>query len=61
MMMTVTEQGVPEQVGVIDGLEDGLTGQAVEAVRNWQFKPAIGKDGKPFATRVPIEIIFRLQ
>jgi outer membrane biosynthesis protein TonB len=32
----------------------------VEAVRTWQFKPAIGKDGKPIATRVPIEVTFRL-
>jgi hypothetical protein len=33
----------------------------VEAVQGWQFKPAIGKDGKPFATRVPIEVTFRMR
>jgi len=61
LMVTVTEQGVAENIGVVDGLGDGLTDQAVEAVRNWQFKPAIGKDGKPIATRTPMEIDFRLR
>jgi len=58
---TVTEQGTVERLGVIDGLADGLTDQALEAVRSWHFKPAIGEDGKPFATRMPLEVTFRLQ
>jgi TonB family protein len=61
LLVTVTDQGVPAQIGVLDGLGDGLTDQALEAVSNWQFKPAIGKDGKPFSARVPIEVTFRLQ
>ncbi len=61
VVATITEQGVAEHIGVIDGLEDGLTDQALEAVRSWHFKPAIGKDGKPFATRMPLEVTFRLQ
>jgi TonB family protein len=60
ILVTVTEQGIADHIGVIDGLEDGLTEQAVEAVRSWHFKPATGKDGKPFATRVPLEVTFRL-
>jgi len=60
LMATVTEKGEAVSIGVVDGLDGGLTGQAVEAVRTWQFKPAIGKDGKPIATRVPIEVTFRL-
>ncbi len=60
LLATITEQGVAEQIGVLDALKDGLTNQAVEAVRNWRLKPAIGKDGKPMATRVPIEVTFRL-
>jgi TonB family protein len=59
IMATVTEQGGVEHLGVVDGLGDGLTGLAVETVRNWKFKPAIGKDAKPIAARVPIEIVFR--
>jgi TonB family protein len=61
MLVTVTQQGVADNIDVVDGLDDGLTGQAVEAVRSWQFKPGIGNDGKPIATRVPIEATFRLR
>ncbi len=61
VLATITEQGIVEDIGVIDGLADGLTDQALEAVRSWHFKPAIGKDGKPFATRMPLEVSFRLQ
>jgi len=61
LLVTVTEQGLTDQIGILDGLADGLTEQALEAVRNWRFKPAIGKDGKPFTTRVPVEVTFRLK
>jgi TonB family protein len=61
LLATVTEQGLADHIGVIEGLADGLTEQALEAVGNWLFKPAIGKDGKPFATRMPVEVTFRLQ
>jgi TonB family protein len=61
LQATVTEQGAVERVGVIDGLGGGLTDQALETVRGWRFKPATGKDGKPFATRMPLEVNFRLQ
>ena len=61
LLLTVTEQGATDQIGVIDGLGDGLTEQALQAVQSWHFKPAIGKDGKPFAARMPVEVTFRLQ
>jgi TonB family protein len=61
LLATITEKGRTDGVVVVSGLSDGLTDRAVEAVRSWHFKPAIGKDGKPFATRVPIEVTFRLQ
>ena len=60
LMVTITEKGTAEQIGVVDGLDYGLTDQAMQAVQNWQFKPAIGKDGKPFAARMPVEVTFRL-
>jgi TonB family protein len=61
LLVTVTERGTAENIGVVDGLDGGLTDQALEAVQAWRFKPAVGKDGKPFATRMPIEIPFHLQ
>jgi TonB family protein len=61
LLVTVTERGTAENIGVIDGLDGGLTEQALEAVQGWHFKPATGKDGKPFATRMPVEVPFHLQ
>lgn len=60
LLATVGENGIADHIGVVDGLDGGLTEQAVEAVQRWQFKPPTGPDGKPFATRVPIDVTFRL-
>ena len=57
---TVTEHGRAEQIEVVRGLEGGLTDRALAAVRRWRFRPAIGKDGKPTATRIPILVTFGL-
>jgi protein TonB len=38
----------------------GLEEKAIEAVKGWKFKPAVGPSGKPVATIVPIEVTFRL-
>jgi TonB family protein len=61
LLATITIEGVAEHIGIISGLGDGLTDQALEAVRSWRFKPAVGTGGKPIATRVPVEMTFRLQ
>lgn len=60
LLGTVTAEGTVERVGVIDGLGESLTAQAVEGVQQWHYKPAVGKDGKPFATRIQMEMTFRL-
>jgi TonB family protein len=61
LVATITDQGTAERIAVIRGLGSGLTESAVRAVRGWRFKPAIGPDGKPFATRTPIEVNFILK
>jgi TonB family protein len=38
----------------------GLEGKAVEAVKTWRFKPAVGRYGRPVAATTPIEVTFRL-
>ena len=38
----------------------GLDTQAVEAVRQWLFKPGT-KEGKPVAVRVALEMTFTLK
>ena len=37
-----------------------LFAKAIEAVRTWRFKPAVGPSGTPVATITPIEVNFRL-
>ena len=37
----------------------GLDEKAIEAVKQWKFKPGT-KDGKPAATQVQVEMSFRL-
>lgn len=51
----------PESVAVIQGLGMGLDEKAVEAVKQWTFKPAY-KDGKPMGITMPIsvQVEFRL-
>jgi len=60
LVVTVTERGTAQQISVVRGLGGGLTDSAVQTVRGWHFKPAVGPDGKPFATRTPIEVNFVL-
>jgi TonB family protein len=38
----------------------GLEEKAVEAVKTWRFKPAVGPSGRPVAAVTPIEVTFRL-
>ena len=33
--------------------------RAVDAVKHWTFRPSVDVDGKPVATRTPVEIVFR--
>ena len=55
---TVGADGRPQNVAVVRSLGYGLDEKAVEAVKKWRFSPAIGRDGKPVAVPVTIEIAF---
>jgi len=56
----ITTDGRATNIQVVKGLGLGLDERAIEAVRNWRFKPAIGPDGRPVAAWSPIEINFRI-
>ena len=58
LQATVTERGRAEQIEVVKGLESSLADRVLAAVRRWRFRPAIGKDGKPTATRIIILVTF---
>ena len=60
ILLTVGKDGTVQNARVMSGIDKGLEQVSLEAVKSWQFTPAIGIDGKPFAARVPVEVKFRL-
>jgi TonB family protein len=57
----VKQDGTAGEISVREGVADypSLAEKAVEAVREWKFKPAT-KDGKPISMSVAIPVAFRL-
>jgi TonB family protein len=55
----ITADGDASAVKVLRGLERSLDQRAVETVRGWRFKPALGPDGKAVAVRSAIEVTYR--
>jgi protein TonB len=60
--VVVQKDGTVGDVGVERSLDSvyGLDQQAVDAAKQWQFKPGT-KDGEPVAVRVHVEINFTLK
>jgi len=61
LQATITVDGRAINISVVKSPGKGLDVKAIEAVKNWKFKPALGPEGKPVATIVPIEVTFRLR
>ncbi len=60
LLVVIQPDGRATDIHVANGPGLGLEEKAIEAVRAWRFKPALGPDGKPAAVRMPIEVTFRL-
>jgi periplasmic protein TonB len=60
LQAVITADGRAIEIQVVKGPGLGLEEKAVEAVKQWRFKPAMGPSGKPVAVVVPIEVTFRL-
>jgi TonB family protein len=60
LRIIVTPDGRATNISVVRGLGMGLDENAVEAVRGWKFRPAMGPNGKPVPVEVYIEVTFRL-
>jgi TonB family protein len=58
--VTITAQGTAEQISLVKSFDASVTDNAVQTIHGWRFKPAIGPDGKPFVTRMPLEVTYRL-
>ena len=57
--LVVSEDGMPTQVHVVRGVGMGLDEQAVAAVNQYRFKPAM-KDGQPVAAQISAAVSFNL-
>ena len=57
--MTIDEEGVPTDLHIVKSLRADYDQSALEAVREWRFKPA-QKNGKPVVTNVKTEIHFEI-
>jgi protein TonB len=60
LQAVITADGRATEIQVVKGPGLGLEEKALEAVKQWRFKPAIGPGGKPVPVVVPIEVTFRL-
>jgi TonB family protein len=58
--VTVEADGTTHDIQLRRGLGFGLDEAGVEAVSRWRFNPALDKEGNPIATKVAIEVAFRL-
>jgi TonB family protein len=59
LSVVVNEKGFPEMLKIVRGLGGGLDIQALVAVANWEFGPAL-MAGKPVAVLINVEVQFRL-
>lgn len=59
LYVEIGPDGSPRNVTVTRGLGLGLDQKAVEAIRQWKFKPG-AKDGQPVTVMATIEVNFRL-
>jgi periplasmic protein TonB len=60
LLAVVTADGRITDIHVAKGLGFGLDEKAVEAVRTWRLRPALGPDGRPAAVREIVEVAFQL-
>jgi TonB family protein len=59
--LIVTAEGHASNIQVKRSLGYGLDEQAIEAVGNWRFEPAVGPEDKPVPVWTDIEVTFRIK
>jgi periplasmic protein TonB len=59
LMVVVGKDGHPYNIHVRQSLGMGLDEKAIEAVRNWRFRPATFR-GQPVATQIAVQVDFHL-
>lgn len=59
MNIVVNKEGIPEQFSIARASGLGMDESAIDAVKQWRFKPAM-RNGEPVNTRASIEVQFNL-
>ncbi len=59
LSVVVDKEGLARNIVVVESLDPGLDQKAIEAVRQWRFRPA-QKDGQPVNVRATIVVNFQL-
>jgi protein TonB len=59
LWLIVDATGHPRNIKVVRGLGYGLDAKAIDAVRQWTFKPSM-KDGHPVDVQISVEVGFKL-
>ena len=59
LALIVDQRGLVRDVHVTQSLDKRLDQNAIDAVKQWKFRPAV-KDGKLIAVRTSVEVDFRL-
>ena len=60
LQAVITAQGRAKKIKVVKSPGLGLDKEAVDVVKRWRFKPALGPNGNPVDVEVPIDVTFRL-
>jgi len=60
MEAIIRTDGHAQEMKILRGMPFGLTEQAIKAVHDWRFKPALDPHGTPAAVRQIIEVTFHL-
>jgi TonB family protein len=60
LQAVITAKGRATKIIVVKNPGLGLDKKAIEVVKRWRFKPALGPSGSPVDVEVPIEVTFRL-
>lgn len=57
--LVVDAQGLPQNVRVVRGVGMGLDEKAIEAVKQYKFKPAM-ENGEPVPVQLNMEVNFKI-
>jgi len=60
-MIVVSSEGHVEDVKIVQSPDAALNADAITAIQNYKFRPAIDPDGKPTAVRMPFSLTFQIK